>query len=63
MNMRKLALTLIALSLTVGIGVIADARMAASRKAERSTTISIDPTGTMWRTAPFPELGVTDDLF
>jgi hypothetical protein len=63
MNMRKLALTLIALSLTVGIAVVADARMAASRKAERSTTISIDPTGTTWRAGPLPSLQVIDDPF
>jgi hypothetical protein len=60
MNMRKLALTLLALSLTAGIAVVADARMAASRKTDRSTTISIDPTGVTWRAVRLPELEVTD---
>jgi hypothetical protein len=60
MNMRKLALTLLAVSLTAGIAVVADARMAASRKADRGTTISIDPTGVTWRAVRLPELEVTD---
>jgi hypothetical protein len=63
MNMRKLVLTLVALSLIAGIAAVADERMAASRKADRGTTISIDPTGPTWRAGPFPELGVTDDPF
>jgi hypothetical protein len=63
MNMRKLTLTLVALLLTAGIAVVADARMAASRKADRSTTISIDPTGLKLRVAPLPSLQVIDDPF
>lgn len=61
--MRKLALTLLALSLTAGIAVVADARVAANCKTDRTTTVPIDPMGPTWRTAPFPELGVTDDMF
>ena len=63
MNMRKLTLTLVALTLTAGIVVVADARMATRRKADRSTTISIDPMGPTWRAGPLPSLQVTDDLF
>jgi hypothetical protein len=62
-NMRKLTLTLVVLSLTAGIAVVADARIAASRKADRSTTVSIDPTAPTLRTGPLPWLEVTDDLF
>lgn len=61
--MRKLALTLIALSLTAGIAVAAHERMAANRKADRSTTISPDPVGPTWRVVPLPSLDFTDDLF
>jgi hypothetical protein len=61
--MRKLTLALLALSLTAGIAVVADARMAGSRKADRSTTISIDPMGPTWRAGPLHGLEVTDDLF
>ena len=57
--MRKLALTLVALSLIAGIAVVADARIAARRIVDRSTTTSTDPTGPSWL-APFQE---TDDLF
>src|SRR5260370_905892 len=63
MNMRKLTFTVVAFSLTAGIAVVADARMAASRKADRSTTISIDPARPTWRAGPLPSLQVTDDLF
>jgi hypothetical protein len=58
--MRKLALSLIALSLTAGIAVVADARMAASRKTDHGTTISIDPTGVTWRAVRLPDLEVID---
>jgi hypothetical protein len=61
MNMRKLALTLVALSLIAGIAAVADARMAASRKADRGTIISIDPMEPTWRTGPLP--WVIDDPF
>ena len=57
--MRKLALTLAALSLIAGIAVVADARMTARRIADRSETISTDPTGPSWL-APLQE---PDDLF
>lgn len=59
--MRKLALTLVALSLIAGITAVADALMAASHKVDHGEIISIDPTEPTWRTGPLP--WVIDDPF
>jgi hypothetical protein len=61
MNMRTLALTLVALSFLAGIAAVADARIAASRKADRGTIIAIDSMEPTWRTGPLP--WVFDDPF
>ena len=63
MNMRKLTLTLAVISLTAGIAVVADARMAATRKVDRRTTILIDPREPILRPGRFPSLEVIDDPF
>ena len=59
--MRKLVLTLVALSLIAGIAAVADERMAASRNPDRGPIIPIDPMEPTWRVGPLP--WVTDDLF